>query len=80
MNNKGNIQKAYLQFQKDLQSDPDYIQFKENANRKCFSDELEPVTTMKDKRFSLQRKEIVINYNVPQIHTKENRALNSKVR
>lgn len=85
MNNKGNIRKAYKAFQEDLKSCPDFIKFKQNAISTTFEDRLgrERINYRElgnEWVNVLTPKQISINFNVPEVYTKESRRLNDKLK
>jgi hypothetical protein len=85
MNNKGNIRKAYKAFREDLKQCPDFIRFKQDAYRISYEDRIGR-ERLNDRELStdwitvLRPKQIGINYNVPEVYTKESRDLNNKLK
>lgn len=64
MNSKDNTLKAYAQFARDLQKDPDYIRFRADTVRLSIVD----------------GKKVQTYYNVPNVYTPQSRKLNDKLR
>lgn len=79
MSIKGNITKALEQFQKDLQDDPDYKAFKENA-RIISYDESQTREKQGDMMIKVMSNKTVITYfNLPDVNTKISRRLNDQI-
>ena len=82
MNDKGKISLAYKIFAKDLQKCPDFIKFKNDCVRVVFEDRLARERThigSKDLGTVnvLKPKSVKINFNVPEVYTKNSRRLNN---
>ncbi len=82
MNTKRGIIKAFKQFQRDLKQDKDFISFKHNSHRISYEDRKTIDKYEGEKGFSdgiIKPFKVIVNYQLPEINTKENRRLNNEL-
>jgi hypothetical protein len=79
MNSQGNIRKALKQFQKDLQDDPDYKVFKENAHIVSYDESMVNEYDGHILCRVMSNKTVTTDFNVPQVDNKVSRKLNKQL-